>query len=136
EHRSGDGRLGDRRFVEILELAHLGARKRSLKRPIGALDLGYELGDLIVLGNARWRDLLALAVEAADEADFGEQLGSAAAAEVEDPVLLANLGGKHVCSPIAAQAGAEPPVSPRPGGRRMAFPALESRLSRWRRPEI
>src|SRR5713226_9665757 len=109
QHRSGDRRLGDRRFIEILELAHLGPGQGPLKGAVGALDFCDELGDLVVLGDARRGDFLSFPVETADEADLGEQLGSADAAEVEDAILLANLRGKHGVLPCkyGSAAGAD-----------------------------
>src|SRR6267142_1080311 len=101
QHRSRDRRLGDRRLIEVLELAHLGPGKGSLEGAIIALDLGDELGDLVFLRDARRGDLLTFAVKTADEADLGEQLGSADAAEVEDAILLANLRGKHGSSLVS-----------------------------------
>src|SRR5437660_169629 len=109
QYRSRDGRLGDRRLIKVLELAHLGPGKGSLEGAVGALDFGDELGDLILVGDTRRDDLLAFAVKTADEADFGEQLGSADAAEVEDAILLANLRGKHGVLPCkyGSAAGAD-----------------------------
>jgi len=109
QDRSRDRRLGDRRLIEILELAHLGPGQGSLKGAVGALDFGDELGDLVFMGDARRRDLLAFAVKATDKTDLGEQLGSADAAEVEDAILLANLRGKHGVLPCkyGSAAGAD-----------------------------
>src|SRR2546427_12865780 len=109
QYRSGDRRLGDRRLIEILELAHLGPGQGSLEGAVVALDFGDELGDLVFLGNARGGDLLAFAVKTADETDLGEQLGRADAAKVEDAVLLANLRGKHGVLPCeyGSAAGAD-----------------------------
>src|SRR5439155_13874876 len=109
QHRSRYRRLGDRRLIEVLELAHLGTGKGSLEGAVGALDFCDELGDLVVLGDARRGDLLAFAVKAADKTHLGEQLGSADAAEVEDAILLANLRGKHGVLPskYGSAAGAD-----------------------------
>jgi len=136
QHGSRDGGLGDCGFVEILELAYLRAGQRSLERPVGPLDLGYELRDIVVLGDARGGDFLAFAVEAADEADLGEQLRGPHAAEVEDSVLLANLGGKHVSSPIPFQAGVGPSCVPWPRATALRFRPPDSRPRLRRRPEI
>src|SRR5439155_174555 len=46
QYRSGDRRLGDRRLIEILELAHLGPGQGSLEGAVVALDFGDELGGL------------------------------------------------------------------------------------------
>src|SRR5207247_9624443 len=89
--------------------AHRGWGKGSLEGAIIALDLGDELGDLVFVRDARRGDLLAFTVKTADEADLGEQLGSADAAEVEDAILLANLRGKHGVLPCkyGSAAGAD-----------------------------
>src|SRR5207247_7932176 len=61
QYRSRDRWLGDRRLIEILELAHLGPGQGSLEGAVGALDFGYELSDLVFMGDARRSDLLAFA---------------------------------------------------------------------------
>ena len=131
QYRSGDRRLGDRRLIEILELAHLGPGQGSLEGAVGALDFGDELGDLVFLGNARRNDLLAFAVKTADKADLGEQLGSADAAEVEDAILLANLRGKHGVLPCkyGSAAGADRKYS-----RNRALTAKKTGLATCPRP--
>src|SRR5207253_9643176 len=92
---SRNRRLRYRGLVEVLELAHLAARDRALESLVVALDLGDELGDVVVLGNAAGRDLLALPVEAADESHLGQQLLGRIVDEVEDAVLLADLRRLH-----------------------------------------
>ena len=67
----GIGGWPDGHLVEVLERPHLGARELALEGLVGALDAGDELGDLVVLRDGLRGDLLALAVEAADEADPG-----------------------------------------------------------------
>ena len=99
QHRAGDRRLRHRGFIEIGELAHLGARQAALEGAIRTLDLGDELGDIVVLRDARRRDLLALAVETADETHLRKQVLRPVRSEVEDPVLLANLCCVHRLSP-------------------------------------
>ena len=95
QHRAGNRRLGDRGLVEVAQLPDLAVRQRPLERLVGALDPRDELADVVVLRHARRRDLLALAVEAADEPDLVEQVLGAVAREVEDPVFLADAGGVH-----------------------------------------
>src|SRR5688572_12065076 len=109
QHRAGNRRLRDRRLVEVLELAHLGARQRALEGVVVALDLGDELRDVVVFGDAAWSDLLVLAVEAADEAHLRQQVLGAVADEVKDAVLLPDLRRLHsrlsVCpTPLGGQA--------------------------------
>src|SRR6185295_17719665 len=91
----GNGWLAHRRFVEVLDGPNLGAPELPLKGLIVALDLGDELGNLIVIGHFRRRDLLALAIEAAHEADFAQQVFGRVGDEVEQTVLLTNLRGEH-----------------------------------------
>src|SRR6185369_3839022 len=79
QDRAGDGRLRDRRLVEVLQLAHLGARQGALEGVVVALDLGDELRDVVVLANARWSDFLAVAVEAADKANLRQKVLGAVA---------------------------------------------------------
>src|SRR4026207_1488008 len=86
QHRARNRRLRDRGLVEILELAHLGARQRALEGVVVALDLGDELRDVVVFGDAAGGDLLALAIEAADEAHLRQEILGAVADEVEDAV--------------------------------------------------
>jgi len=70
-------------------------RERPLEGLVRALDPSDELADVVVLGDLRRRDLLALAVEAADEPDLGEQILGPVTREVEDSVFLANPRGLH-----------------------------------------
>jgi hypothetical protein len=56
QHRAGDRRLRHRGFVEVDELAHLGARQAALEGVVGALDLGDELRHIVVLRDARGGD--------------------------------------------------------------------------------
>src|SRR6185312_4910985 len=95
QHRARNGRLGDRSLVEVRELAHLGTGNAALERVVGALDARDELGDVVVLRNPARRDLLALAVKAADEAHLGEQVLRPVADEIKNPVLLTDLGRVH-----------------------------------------
>ena len=67
-----DRRLRDRHFVEILERAHLSARKLPLKGGVGAFNAGDELGDFIVLRHRLRRNLLILVVITADKSHFAE----------------------------------------------------------------
>jgi hypothetical protein len=95
EHRAGNRRLGDRGLVEVLQLAHLAARDRALEGLIVFLDLGDELRDIVVFRYPAGRDLLALAVEAADKAHLTQQLLGRVIHEVEDAVLLPDLRRLH-----------------------------------------
>src|SRR5258706_6629778 len=100
QHRAGNRRLRNRRLVEILELPDLGAGDRALESVVVALDLGDELRDVVVLRDAAGRDLLALAVEAADEAHLRQQVLGPVADEVKDAVLLSDLRrlyGRSLC---------------------------------------
>jgi hypothetical protein len=111
QHRARNRRLRDRGLVEVLQLAHLGARQRALEGVVVALDLGDELRDVVVFGDAAGSDLLVLAVEAADEAHLRQQVLGAVADEVEDAVLLPDLRRLHsrlsVCpTPLGGQAEA------------------------------
>ena len=93
QHRAGDRRLVDRHFVEILQGPHLGARELALKGRVAVLDAGNELRDFVALRDHLRRDLLPLAIEAADEAHSGEDVLRRVAHEVEGPVLLADARG-------------------------------------------
>src|SRR5204863_893898 len=95
QHRAGNRRLRDRGLVEVLQLLHLRARQRALEGLVVALDLGDELGDVIVGRDARRGDLLAVAVETADEPHLGHQVLSAVISEIKDAVLLADLRRLH-----------------------------------------
>src|SRR5262252_6975075 len=59
------------------------------------LDLGDELGDVVVLGDAGRGDFLPVAVETADEANLRQQVLGPVAGEVEDAVLLSDLRRLH-----------------------------------------
>src|SRR6185436_2337239 len=95
QHRSRNRRLRHRGLVEVLELAHLSARDGALERGVGALDAGDELGDVVVLRDSPGLDLLALAVEAADEAQLRQEVLGAVADEIKDAVLLSDLRRLH-----------------------------------------
>src|SRR6185436_7497364 len=90
-----DRRLGHRGLVEILELAHLGARQGPLESLVVALDLGDELGDIVVLADTPGGDLLAFTIETADETHLRQQVPRPIAGEVEDAVLLTDLRRLH-----------------------------------------
>ena len=100
EDRARDRRLRDRRFVEVLERLDLGLGQRALERLVGALDLGDELGDLVLVGDFHRGDFLALAVEAADETHLAKQVLRRDAGEVKNAVFLAYLRGKHGDLPL------------------------------------
>jgi hypothetical protein len=95
QDRSGNGRLRNGGLVEVLELTDLSLGDGALERLVVALDLGDELGDVVVLRDLARGDLLAVAVEAADEADLRQQLLGRIADEVEDAVLLPDLRRLH-----------------------------------------
>src|SRR5579859_1731604 len=59
------------------------------------LDMADELGDLVAFHGLLRGDLLALAVEAADEPDLGQQVLHGVGREVEHAVFLSDLGGEH-----------------------------------------
>ena len=70
QHGAGNGRLGDGRLVEVPDGADLGAAQFALKGLVAPLNLGDELGDIVLLLNRVGLDLAALlAVKAADKAD-------------------------------------------------------------------
>ena len=94
-----DGRLVDRRLVEVLDRLHLGLRHLALEASVGFLDLGDELRDFVVVGRALRGDLLTLAIEAADEADLLQELVGRVGDEVVDAVFLTDLGSEH-CHPV------------------------------------
>ena len=90
------GRLAHRGVVEVANRGDLAARHLALERGVGVLDLGDEAGDLVVAVDLVGREaLLALGVEARDEADAVEQVLCSVGREVEDAVLLPYLRGEH-----------------------------------------
>ena len=105
QHRARNRRLRDGRFVEVLELLYLGARQRTLKRLVVALDLGDELSNVVVLRHPRGGNFLALAVEAANKAHLRHQVLGAVADEVENAILLANLRRLHGRSSVPPPPG-------------------------------
>jgi len=95
QHGARNRRLTDGGLVEIRDGLDLGARELALKGLVAALDPGDELGDLVLFGDLGRRDLLAFAVEPADELDLPEQVFRRIGDEVEDAVLLTDPRGKH-----------------------------------------
>src|SRR5206468_3434700 len=99
QNRPRDRRLAHGGLVEVRDGLDLGARELALKGLVAALDPGDELRDLVLFGDLGRRDLLALAVEPADELDLPEQVLRRIGDEVEEAVLLTDSRGKHgVCS--------------------------------------
>ena len=94
-------RLAHRGFVEVRDRPHLGAGQLPLEGLVGALDLSDKSGDLVLFRRLDRGDLLALPIKPAHEADFPQEVLRGIRDEVEDPVFLANLCGKHdlVCLP-------------------------------------
>src|SRR5581483_1890521 len=117
EDRAGNGRLARRRFVEISDRGDLRARKRSLERRVAALDARDELPDVVAFLDFLGRDLVALGVEAADEADALEEIVRRTRDEIEDAVLLPHLGREHG---IRLRWSLIAPGARRPGRRRLS----------------
>src|SRR5262245_10078857 len=99
EHRARDRRLAHGRLVEILDGRDLRARDLALEGRVALLDLPDEDGHLVVAGDLLRLDAPVLGVEAADEADLREQVLCRVRDEVEDAVLLADLGRDHSSPP-------------------------------------
>ena len=91
-------RLAHRGFVEVRDRPHLGARQLPLEGLVGALDLSDKSGDVVLFRRFDRGDLLALAIKPAHEADFPQEVLRGIRDEVEDPIFLANLCGKHEVS--------------------------------------
>src|SRR5205814_1752334 len=94
-----------------LDLLHLLLRELALERGVAALDLRDVARDLVVGRDRLGSDRLALGVEAADEADLLEEVLGGVGDEIEDGVLLSNLGGQHGWA-LAMARGYQPPPTP------------------------
>src|SRR5215510_4311555 len=75
------------------------ARDLALEGRVALLDLPDEDGHLVVARDLLGLDAPVLGVEAADEADLREQILGGVRDEVEDAVLLADLGRDHSSPP-------------------------------------
>ncbi len=96
QDRSGNGRLRDRRLVEVADGADLGAGKFPLEGLVAPLDAGDELGDVVFLRHFLGLDRFTpFVVKPADEPHLGQQLLRPVRGEVEDGVFLADLCGDH-----------------------------------------
>jgi hypothetical protein len=88
---AGDGRLGHGRLVEVADGGDLLPRDVALERGVGALDARDEPADLVVVLDLVSGDLVAVAVEAADEAHLLEEVLGGVRDEVKHAVFLADL---------------------------------------------
>src|SRR6185437_16735261 len=85
----------DGRLVEVLDGGDLCLGEVALEGGVGALDPGDELRDVVRRIDLCRRDLPLVRIEAADELHLFQQVLGRVRHEIEDAVLLPNLGGEH-----------------------------------------